>query len=148
MFGTHFWLLKDIDLLERVQRPATKCLCSLSNLFYEEWLGRLDIYSLFCRRQRGDLIEAFKILNRCYDIEPTAFFTINNSSTTRGHQFKLFKEHSRLLIRQHFFTNRVVNLWNSLPSSIVLAPTVAAFKQRLDDFWYQSGYGHSQRPAA
>ena len=135
------FLAKDIDLLEKVQRRATKCLHSLSNLSYEEWLGRLDLYSLFCRRQRGDLIEVFKILNRYYDIEPTVFFTINNSSTTSGHQFKL-------LIRQHFFTNRVVNLWNSLCSSIVLAPTVATFKHRLDDFWYQSGYGHSQRPVA
>ena len=83
--------------------------------------------------KEGDLIKVFKILNRYYEIEPTVFFTINNSSTTRGHQFKLFTERSRLLIRQHFFTNRVVNLWNSLPSSIVLAPTIAAFKQRLDD---------------
>ena len=119
------FLAKGINLLEKVQRHATKCLHSLSNLSYEERLGRLDLYSLFCRRQRGDLIEVFKILNRYYDIEPTVFFTINNSSTTRGHQFKLFKEHSALLIRQHFFPNRVVNLWNSLPSSIMLAPTVA-----------------------
>jgi len=51
------------------------------------------------------------------------------------------------MIRQHFFTNRIVNLWNSLPSSIVTAPTVASFKQQLDDFWKQSRYGHFQMPA-
>jgi len=77
------FLAKDIDLLEKVQRRATKCLHSLSNLSYEEWLGRLDLYSLFCRRQRGGLIEVFKILNRYYDIKPTVFFTINNSSTPK-----------------------------------------------------------------
>jgi len=137
------FLAKDIDLLEKVQRHATKCLHSLSNLSYEEWLERLDLYSLFCRRQRGDLIEVFQILNRYYNIEPSVFFTINNSSTDREYQFKSFKEFSRLLIRQHFFTNRVVNHWNSLPNWIVSAPTVATFKQHLDDFWYQSGYGHS-----
>ena len=43
------FLAKDIASLERVQRCATKCLQSLLNLSYEERLGRLDLYSLFCR---------------------------------------------------------------------------------------------------
>jgi len=33
-------------------------------------------------------------------------------------------------------------------TKVVNAPTVAVFKQKLDDFWHLSGYGHSQRPAA
>ena len=33
----------------------------------------------------------------------------------------------------HFFTNRTKNLWNSLPDSIVTAPT-DCFKRRLDKF--------------
>ena len=37
------FLTKDIDLLEKVQRQATKCLHSLLNLSYEEWLERLDL---------------------------------------------------------------------------------------------------------
>ena len=142
------YLAKDIDVLEKVQRRATKLLHGFSHLSYEDRLERLDLYSLFCRRQRGDLIEVFKILNNYYDIEPSTFFTINNSSITRGHQLKLFKVRFRLMIRQHFFTNRIVNLWNSLPNSIVTAPTVASFKHQLDDFWKKSGYGHFQRPAA
>ena len=34
----------------------------------------------------------------------------------------------------HFFTNRTINLWNSIPDSIVTAPTVNCFKRRLDKF--------------
>ena len=34
----------------------------------------------------------------------------------------------------HFFTNRTMNLWNSLPDSIVTAPTVSCFKRRLGKF--------------
>ena len=34
--------------------------------------------------------------------------------------------------RHFFFTNRVVNDWNMLPDSVVDAPSVEAFKNRLD----------------
>ena len=88
------YLAKDIDLLEKVQRRATKLLPSLFDLPYETRLERLGLYSLYCRRQRGDLIETYKILNGYngyYDINPTSFFTLSNTDTTRGHHRKLFK---------------------------------------------------------
>ena len=34
-----------------------------------------------------------------------------------------------------FFTARVVNLWNSIPSLVVDAPSLNCFKTRLDKFW-------------
>ena len=138
---------RDIDTLEKVQRRATKHLRGLAHLTYESRLEILDLYSLYCRRQRGDMIETYKILKQHYDLDPSTFFTLN-TATTRGHSLKLFKERSRLLVRQNFFTNRIVNLWNSLPDFIISAPTVATFKLRLDNFWKQSRYGHLQRPAA
>jgi len=33
------------------------------------------------------------------------------------------------------FSNRIVNIWNSLPSHVVSAETVNCFKSRLDKFW-------------
>jgi len=33
-----------------------------------------------------------------------------------------------------FFTNRVVNIWNSLPDYVVHADTINCFKSRLDTF--------------
>ena len=94
------------------------------------------------------MIETYKILHRYYDIEPSTFFTLNIQSSTRGHSLKLFKESPRLFIRHNFFSNRIVNVWNSLPDTIISAPTVATFKERLDDYWKKSRYGHTQRPAA
>ena len=138
------YLAKDIDLLEKVQRRATKLLPSLFDLPYETRLERLGLYSLYCRRQRGDLLETYKILNGYYDINPTSFFTLSNT----GHHGKLFKFRSRLLVRHNFFTNRVVNLWNSLPADVISAPTVALFKKNLYDLWRTTRYGYSQRPSA
>ena len=66
-------LAKDIDALEKVQKRATKMVRGLGNLPYEQRLKSLDLYTLFCRCQRGDLIEVYKILNGYYDIDPTNF---------------------------------------------------------------------------
>jgi len=37
-----------------------------------------------------------------------------------------------LHIRRNFFTQRVVKHWNSLPNEVVDAPSLEAFKARLD----------------
>ena len=42
-----------------------------------------------------------------------------HTGTTRGHTFKLSKIRSRKSTRQHFFSLRVTNLWNSLPKNVL-----------------------------
>ena len=51
------YLVCDIDKLERVQRRATKLVSKFTKLTYKSRLKKLEIYSLYCRRQRGYLIE-------------------------------------------------------------------------------------------
>ena len=48
---------------------------------------------------------------------------------------KLVKSHVRHDIRKHFFTHRIVNLWNSLPAQVVHASSVNDFKNKLDAHW-------------
>ena len=49
--------------------------------------------------------------------------------------FKLNKGRAKYDLRKFYFTNRVVNAWNSLPDHVVLSETVNTFKLRLDKFW-------------
>ena len=41
----------------------------------------------------------------------------------------------RIEVRHECFSLRVVDLWNSLPESVVSAPSLNSFKNRLDKFW-------------
>jgi len=48
---------------------------------------------------------------------------------------RLNKFRARYDLREYYFTNRVLNIWNSLPSYVISAETVNCFKSRLDNFW-------------
>ena len=58
------YLKKDIECLEKIQRRATKMIFGYSKLTYNERLKRLKLFTLEQRRERGNLIEVFKILTR------------------------------------------------------------------------------------
>ena len=52
-------------------------------------------------------------------------------SKTRGHEYKLLKNHCSVHLTKYYFTNRVIDHWNSLPSDIVKVPSAVAFKKCL-----------------
>ena len=58
----------------------------------------------------------YKITFGCVNVTTTEFLMRRSTSTTRGHPYKLYKQHSSCTARSSFFTERVVNIWYSLPA--------------------------------
>ena len=126
------FLQKDIIKLENVQKKATKMVPFLRTLPYERRLSVLGLTTLKERRNRGDMIEVFKILNNIDYISDKENFFPQNYNNTRGHCNKLYKRGCNTNLRKNFFNQRIVNKWNSLPSQVVEASSVNSFKNRLD----------------
>ena len=134
-YGAQFWspfLEKDITLLERVQRRATKLIPELRNKTYETRLKELNLLSLKDRRLRGQLIEVFKILNGFDKLNVNSLFELAPDSSTRTNGFKLTLKRFETNITGNFFTYKITSIWNVLPSHVVNSSSVNMFKNRLD----------------
>ena len=110
-----------------MQQRATKLLGNISDLSYEDHLRTLDLYTLYCRRIRGNLIHTFKVLNFFTATRPDALFTLTPEYRTRGHCLKLYKPRRRLRVAQKFFACRVITNWNNLSQCVVAATSVTNF---------------------
>ena len=137
IWGPHY--IEDMKMIERVQRRATKTIPCLKNLSYEERLRILKLPSLVYRRRRGDMIYAYKLITGKLDLKRDDFFKMTHLST-RGHRYKIFKQHARKLPRINSFANRIVNDWNALPSEVVESPSINTFKKKLDEYWINYAY--------
>ena len=133
-------LVRDIKVLEQVQRRATKLVPALRHLPYEERLERLGLTTLEERRKRGDMIETFKIIQGFERVDPGYFFQMRrdvvgrDEGVERGHHLRIFKKRTRTEKYRKFFNNRVVDLWNSLPEDVVDATSINSFKNKYDKF--------------
>lgn len=124
-------LVKDIELLEGVQRRATKIITGFYDLPYEDRLRQLNLTTLETRRIRGDLIEVFKIYHGFTDLNCQDFFT-PSSTQLRGHEFKMYKNRIYTDLGKFSFGYRVIDLWNRLPLHAVSCSSVNSFKNKLD----------------
>jgi len=111
----------------------------LKNMAYDDRLEILGLLSFEKRRLCGDLIEVFKILTDRENIVKHQFFAPSLCNHLRGHSLKLLKPRSSRQVRQNFFSQRVIDDWNKLPSNIVTSTSVNMFKNKLDNHWNDVG---------
>ena len=128
-------LKKFTNLIENVQIRATKLVDHLDGLDYSERLKRLNLPTLAFRRLRGDLVEMYKHFAKYdKDILPDSFQP--KERINRRHRFQIHERAAKDGVRgiqRNSFYYRVAKEWNNLPSTVVEAPSVDAFKNRLDE---------------
>ena len=108
---------------------------------YEERLKEMGLMDLETRRNRGDCIQAYKIINGIEKVSkecmpkcaPSRNLT-GPASCTRGNSLKLQRQvfssktkndfGSAVDSRHNFFSNKVVPFWNDLPDKVIRALTV------------------------
>jgi hypothetical protein len=107
-------LIKDKNILDRVQHEVTRWNPDLRKLNYELRLEILSLPNQLFPGCMGDFLE-FALDQRL-----------------RGHDYKTQKESFKVVVRQSFLTNRTFTLWNGLSRETVNVSTVHAFKRMLD----------------
>ena len=107
--------LKDIHLLERVQRRATKYILNNYSLDYKSRLVALDLLPLAMVNDISFFVKSVGNPTPSFDIQQFISFShlSRHSSNSR-----LIYNYSRLNLVRHFYFNRLPRLWNSLPPRI------------------------------
>ena len=131
---------KDIKELEKVQKRAIKLIPELKHLDYPHRLDKLNLTDLRTRRQRGDLIQMYKLVNKLEALNLVNGLNFSLVANTGRSNYNL-RRHSKTIHREqvknclprfHFFINRVVNCWNQLPKEVIEARSLNSLKSKLD----------------
>ena len=90
------------------------------------------------RRLKIDLIQTYKIINGIDRVDHSLWFNLVGQTThlaTRNTSYakNIVPNRSRTDVRQNFFSSRVVNSWNMLPTEVKESRNLNIFKTRLKE---------------
>ena len=111
------FLLKDIIMLERVQRRATKFVLGDFSPDYKSRLSSLNLLPLMYIYELADILFLVKQLQSPDPCFPTSKFITFVSSSTRSSTSQKLKHLSpQTNLTHHSYFSRIVRLWNALPA--------------------------------
>ena len=127
------WFEADKAVLEKIQQRAVAMISGLKGDSYEERLRELGLTTLEERRHQADMVQTFKILRGFDKVKSDTWFqrveTTGRVTRSAADPLNLRQQAARLEIRRNFFSNRVIEAWNEVPSEIKNARTVQSFKR-------------------
>ena len=129
----------DMEILDKVQQRAVMMVTNLRG-DYEERLAILGMRTLKDRRDRGDLIETYKILTGKSDVDFKTWFTLAKDMVGTGVSTRAVTGYLNLVpppppkteLRKNFYSYRVVPMWNQLPDHVKAVQTTNGFKAAYD----------------
>ena len=133
------WTVGDKEVLEAVQRRAVKAVANLRGKTYNDRLRELNLDTLEDRRQRGDLIQAYRTLSNKDNVDPSTFFDMYESkeggviTRQKGGLKNIVPNSWKGEVRHNFWSVRVVAPWNALPDQVKGVDTLDSFKNSLDN---------------
>jgi hypothetical protein len=146
-YATQVWSphrVGEIAVVERVQHWYTRKMPGLAGLQYEARLRVLGLESLELRRLRADMVFVYKVLRECVDITEVklkieeqflplvkAMPSVRPGLRTADDPDTLSVRECKLGCRKHFFTFRVVNVWNAIRVEVKKAVSAKAFREKL-----------------
>jgi len=104
----------------------------LRRLPYLRRLQHLKLWTLEERRVRPDLIKVYKIIYIISSVSFDTFLKYNNYGATSGQLLKLTKRRASTELKHHFFSERVINIRNSLDNRTVTSGFINIFKGNLE----------------
>ena len=122
--------IKDILILERIQRRATKYILNDYKSSYKSRLLCLNLLPLMYIYEYNDLIffiKSYKSASPHFNIKNYIMFRTSNTRYSSSH--KMIHQCSSSTLSHHFYFCRLPWLWNSLPSIDLTLPSsiIAAF---------------------
>ena len=112
---------------------------------YEEKLKAIGLLSFKQRRERGDAIQVFKILQGLDHVDYKTWFEfaceVNVRSTRSVAEAKLVIPMAHSEARRNSFAFRACRVWNQLPIAIRQNISTHFFKKDYDTFYLTDGEG-------
>ena len=133
------YTLEDKAALEKIQKRAISMVSNFTARTYEEKLREAGMITLEQRRQRGDMIQVYKIMTKKENVDPGIWFESLADHRGEGIRtrysdglYNVRQQASNNDVRRHFFSQRVCHSWNALPDHVKASTSVNMFKNQYD----------------